>query len=255
MANSWPPCRARPSCNCLTGPVPLLVLPFPQCLTRLAREAEVHLQRFLARQPIFNSERAVYGYEPLYRSGPENYYDPTQADLASASTVDSILLFGIERLAPGCRSFINCTRDFLVRDFATMLPKDRVVIEILETIQMDRQVVECCRCLKQAGYAFALDDFQDRPDWKPMVALADFIKVDLLKTPAEDQLRLAGTYLPMKIRMRGESGNLRGFSPHPEMGIQLFSGLFLQPAGNAVARRHPFQQAELSAGTASRESR
>jgi EAL and modified HD-GYP domain-containing signal transduction protein len=69
------------------------------------------------------------------------------------------LLFGIERLAPGCRSFIK----LLVHDPATMLPKDRVVIEILETIQMDQQVVECCRCLKQAGYALALDDFQDRP--------------------------------------------------------------------------------------------
>jgi hypothetical protein len=72
---------------------------------------------------------------------------------------DSLLLFGIERLTPGCRSFINCTGDFLVRDFATMLPKDRVVIEILETIQLDRQVVECCRSLKQAGYTLALDDF------------------------------------------------------------------------------------------------
>jgi c-di-GMP-related signal transduction protein len=41
---------------------------------------------------------------------------------------------------PGCRSVINGSRDFLVRDFATMLPKDRVLIEILETIQMDWQV-------------------------------------------------------------------------------------------------------------------
>jgi c-di-GMP-related signal transduction protein len=100
---------------------------------RLAREGEAHLKRFLVRRPMFNSERAVYGYELLCRSGPENYYDAKQPDLASASTVDSILLFGIERLAPGCRSFINCTRDFLFRDFATLLPKDRVSIEILSS--------------------------------------------------------------------------------------------------------------------------
>lgn len=43
----------------------------------------------------------VYGYPLLFRSGPEYRYDALQADVASASTVDSILLYGTERLAPG----------------------------------------------------------------------------------------------------------------------------------------------------------
>jgi hypothetical protein len=43
----------------------------------------------------------------LFRSGPQNRYDALQADVASASTVDNILLFGIERLTPGCRAFLN----------------------------------------------------------------------------------------------------------------------------------------------------
>lgn len=162
------------------------------------------MQRFLARQPIFNSKRVVYGYELLFRSGPENRYDAFHADMASASTVDSILLFGIERLTAGCRSFLNCTRDFLIRDFATMLPRDRVVLEILETVPMDDEVHDACRRLKQSGYLLALDDFQERPDWKPLVAMADFIKVDLLATSPADQLRLAQTYLPMNIRMVAE---------------------------------------------------
>lgn len=162
------------------------------------------MQRFLARQPIFNSARAVYGYELLFRSGPENRYDGTAPDLASASTIDSILLFGMDRLTPGCRSFLNCTRDFLIHDFATMLPKDRVVLEILETVAMDDEVHDACRRLKQAGYLLALDDFEDRPDWKPLIAMADFIKVDLLRTPPADQLRLAHTYLPLNVQMLAE---------------------------------------------------
>jgi c-di-GMP-related signal transduction protein len=162
------------------------------------------VQRFLARQPIFNSARVVYGYELLFRSGPENRYDGTAPDLASASTVDSILLFGMDRLTAGCRSFLNCTRDFLLHDFATMLPTDRVVLEILETVAMDDGVRDACRRLKQAGYLLALDDFDDRPDWKPLIAMADFIKVDMLATSPADQLRLAQTYLPMNIRMLAE---------------------------------------------------
>jgi c-di-GMP-related signal transduction protein len=185
------------------------------------------VQRFLARQPIFNAARVVYGYELLFRSGPENRYDGTAPDKASASTIDSILLFGMDRLTPGCRSFLNCTRDFLIRDFATMLPKDRVVLEILETVAMDDEVRDACRRLKQAGYLLALDDFEDRPDWKPLVAMADFIKVDLLATPPADQLRLAQTYLPMNIHMLAEKvETYDDFNRTRAWGYNYFQGYF-----------------------------
>jgi|GEM_PF-2314157 hypothetical protein len=77
------------------------------------------VQKFLARQPIFNSQQAVYGYELLYRSGPTNSFGDAQPDHACASTLDSALLFGIDRLIPGCRAFVNCTRDSLLREFPT----------------------------------------------------------------------------------------------------------------------------------------
>lgn len=185
------------------------------------------MKRFLARQPIFNSERVVYGYELLYRSGAGNYYDAPSVDMASASTADNLLLFGIDRLTPSCRSFINCTRDFLVRDFATMLPKDRVVLEMLETIEIDDEVLAACRRLKQFGYLLALDDFLDRPEWQPMVALADFIKVDLLATSADDQLRLAQTYAPMKIRLLAEKvETYDDFHRTRQWGYTYFQGFF-----------------------------
>ncbi len=185
------------------------------------------MQRFLARQPIFHSARAVYGYELLFRSGPENRYDALQADVASASTVDNILLFGMERLTPGCRAILNCTRDFLIRDFASMLPKDRVVLEILETVPMDDEVHDACRRLKQAGYLLALDDFQERPDWRPLVAMADFIKVDLRATLPADQLRLAQKYLPMKIGMVTEKvETYNDFHRTRRWGYAYFQGYF-----------------------------
>jgi c-di-GMP-related signal transduction protein len=185
------------------------------------------VQRFLARQPIFNSARVVYGYELLFRSGPENRYDAAHADIASAATVDNILLFGMERLTPGCRAFLKCTRDFLIRDFATMLPKDRVVVEILESVPMDNEVHDACRRLKQAGYLLALDDFEDRPDWKPLVAMADFIKVDLLATSRADQLRMAQIYLPTNIRMLAEKvETYEDFHRAKECGYTYFQGYF-----------------------------
>jgi hypothetical protein len=76
------------------------VCPFPPSRNEAAAHSgkQKHVQRFLARQPIFNSARAMYGYELLFRSGPENRYDGTAPDLASASTIDRIVRFGMDRL-------------------------------------------------------------------------------------------------------------------------------------------------------------
>jgi hypothetical protein len=162
------------------------------------------VQRFLARQPIFDAQRAVYGYELLYRSGAENRFTGDAFEVAAASTLDGLLLFGIERLVPGCRAFINCTRDFLLHNIATMLPPDRVVVEILATVHIDDGLIAACRRLKYAGYLLALDDFQDNPAWQPLVNLADFIKVDLLATSRDEQLRMPRAFLSRKIELVAE---------------------------------------------------
>jgi EAL and modified HD-GYP domain-containing signal transduction protein len=162
------------------------------------------LQKFLARQPIFDSHRIVFGYELLFRSSIENFFPNAQPDVAAASTADNLFLFGAEELTHGRRAFINCTREFIVRDFPALLPKDRVVIEVLENEQIDEQLVDACRTLKRAGYLFALDDFRDTPEWQPLLPLTDFIKVDVLATPADEQFRLAKKFEKSGIRLVAE---------------------------------------------------
>jgi c-di-GMP-related signal transduction protein len=185
------------------------------------------VQRFLARQPIFDAQRAVYGYELLYRSGAENRFTGDAFEVAAASTLDGLLLFGIERLVPGCRAFINCTRDFLLHNIAIMLPPDRVVVEILETVHIDDELIAACRRLKYVGYLLALDDFQDNPAWQPLVNLADFIKVDLLATSHDEQLRMARAFLSRKIELVAEKVETNeDFRRCRDWGFSYFQGYF-----------------------------
>jgi c-di-GMP-related signal transduction protein len=44
----------------------------------------VFVEKFLARQPIFNSEKVVYGYELLFRCGPGTFFDGSHADAAAS---------------------------------------------------------------------------------------------------------------------------------------------------------------------------
>ena len=185
------------------------------------------MEKFLARQPIFNTQRIVYGYELLFRSGPENSYHSSQPDFAAASSTDSLLLFGIERFTDGRRAFINCTREFLIRDYPLLLPRDRIVVEVLETVRIDDEVIAACRRLKEAGYLIALDDFVDRPDWRPMIPFADFLKVDLSITSPEEQRRLVEFYHRSGIALLAERvETYDDFQRTLDWGYTFFQGFF-----------------------------
>lgn len=185
------------------------------------------MEKFIARQPVFDSQRVVYGYELLFRSGTGNFFPGLSVDLACASTADNLFLFGLERLTRGRRAFVNCSHEFLVRDYAAVLPKDRVVIEILENTEPDVEVVQACRRLKNAGFTIALDDFVGGARWGPLVDLADCIKVDFLATEPELQFRFCREYARRNIRMLAEKvETYADFDRAREYGYSLFQGYF-----------------------------
>jgi EAL and modified HD-GYP domain-containing signal transduction protein len=48
---------------------------------------------------------------------------------------------------------------------------------LLETIEPSQAVIDSCKKLKPAGYRIALDEFEDRPGYGPLINLADIIKI------------------------------------------------------------------------------
>lgn len=96
--------------------------------------------RYVARQPIFDREQKVFGYELLFRDGMENCFRGN-LDEASRSTLDSSLLMGLDVLCDGRRAFVNCTRDTLIKSLVTLLPSTSTVVEILETVPADPDVI------------------------------------------------------------------------------------------------------------------
>jgi c-di-GMP-related signal transduction protein len=142
---------------------------------------------FVARQPIFDRTKSVYGYELLFRSGFENYYKALDPDRATVDVIsNSFFVIGFDQLTDGRRAFINFTRNLLVQGVAALLPKDQVTVEILEDVEPDETVLEACQGLKQAGFSVAIDDFVSEHEGSPLIQYADIVKVDFMQTaPAE----------------------------------------------------------------------
>src|SRR5216683_2426144 len=183
--------------------------------------------KYLARQPILNRARELFAYELLFRNGIQNSCDGMDLEFASASVLDTSFLIGFEKITAGHPMFINCPRDFLLRDYVSLFPPKSVVIEILENIKPDQDVVEACRRLRQAGYSIALDDFVDSPDWAPLVALADIIKVDFRLTDRKEQAAIVSRYAGRKIRMLAEKVEAQvEYAAGMQMGYSLFQGYF-----------------------------
>jgi len=183
--------------------------------------------KYLARQPILNRSRELFAYELLFRNGLQNSCEGIDLELASTSVLDTSFLIGFEKITAGRRMFINCPRDFLLRDYASLFTPQSVVIEILETIRPDQEVIEACRRLKQAGYTLALDDFVDSPAWAPLVELADIIKIDFQLTDRNEQRDIVSRYAGKKIRMLAEKVETQEeFTAGMQMGYTLFQGYF-----------------------------
>ena len=182
--------------------------------------------RFIARQPIFDSRLKVFAYELLFRSGPENFFRPGLAR-ADDVIVNSTMLLDMQQLVGNTLAFINVDAAALMREAPRLLSPGKVVIEILETIQPDDKVVAACRALAADHYVLALDDFIDEPKWQPLVPMVRYLKVDFRRANHELRRAIAQRYLPLGIRMLAEKVETENeLQEARNLGYTYFQGYF-----------------------------
>lgn len=183
---------------------------------------------FIARQPIFDRELDVVGYELLFRGANQNVAIISDHDEATSTVVmNAFTEIGLDNVVGDRDAWINVSRDFLLGGLARALPRGRVVLELLEDQQVDDALVEALEDHRARGYAIALDDFTGSDELVPALEHVDIVKVDLLgRDPAavaEDVNRLTRhdvTLLAEKVETREE------YERCLELGFDLFQGYF-----------------------------
>lgn len=187
--------------------------------------------RFVARQPVFDRNMRVFGYELLFRRTVEDETAKiaNDGDQVSRQMVDTTLVVGLDTLCDGGRAFINCTRDTLTSGVLDLLPPQFVVAEVLEDVPHDEEVVAACRQLGEKGFLIALDDVVSLDDHSELSPFAHFIKVDFRLTTAEQRQQLADRYASQGVALLAEK--VETYEEHIEaqkMGFQYFQGFFFQ---------------------------
>lgn len=144
---------------------------------------------FVGRQPILDREGQLFGYELLFRSGNVDHAVVGDDRAASAAVIDHVLSdLGISAALGAHRGFINVDASLLMSDAVKLLPRDSIVLEILETVAIDDALIQRVKALRAAGFTLALDDISTLDeDRRALLRHVDIAKVDL---PGMDNYRL-----------------------------------------------------------------
>lgn len=183
---------------------------------------------FLARQPIYDNNKGVMGYELLYRDNEVNQATFEDAELASCETIlNACMHIGIENIVGSSLAFINLPREFIVNEDLTPMFNEHVVLEVLEDIQPDEEVIAGLKRLKSEGYQIALDDFVYSEELTPLIELADYIKLQVNTMSADEIKRifeLLSQYPVKFIAEKVETHEIYQFCN--DLGFEYFQGFF-----------------------------
>jgi EAL and modified HD-GYP domain-containing signal transduction protein len=179
----------------------------------------------LGRQPIIDKDREVFGYELLYRG--EGGVAGAAGNVATSRVlVDSLINIGFDSIVGDYPAFINATGELLVGDEIELLPRERVVFEILETTRPGKNLGRRLAQLAKKGFRFALDDFVYDPSWDPILEHVAFVKLDVLAEPIASRKQLERLRRPGIQLVAEKVETYEEFLHCLELGFDLFQGYF-----------------------------
>ncbi len=182
---------------------------------------------YVARQPIFDRNMNVFGYELLYRRSMNNFYEGIDDNQTTAELINNAFLtMHLHELTGGGKAFINFSKDMLIKEIPFLLPVELTVVEVLERVDIDGDVIEACRKLREKGYIIALDDFVFNESYLPLLDIAHIIKIEFPVVEYDVQRELIKKY-KSKIRFLAEKVETREeYQIAYDMGYDYFQGYF-----------------------------
>jgi len=184
---------------------------------------------YLGRQSILDRNQDLYAFELLFRSSTHNAAQVTDGTLATATVIQNMLNeFGLDSVLGPFKGFINLDAAMIMSDMIELLPKDRVVLEVLETVEIDQHILERLEHLKASGFTLALDDVVSLPpQFTRLLAVIDIVKIDIQQVGMATLPYLVQSLKPWPARLLAEKVDDRTQADACRaMGFDLFQGYF-----------------------------
>ena len=189
----------------------------------------------IARQPIVDQHRAVYGYE---------LFDRSTASASHTAASDAALLFnalsyaGTEALVGKKTVFINCTHESLAGGHLELIHPEKVVLEVPPLADSATQEeidgrVPVLESLRTRGFRLAFNQHALRRAYANWMPLASYIKLDMQAFKPElaaPLVKFAGNYAKATL-VAEKVETPEQFKMMSDLGVKLFQGFwFAKPS-------------------------
>jgi c-di-GMP phosphodiesterase len=200
----------------------------------------------VARQPILDLHGRVHAYHLIFRRGSELDGNGESVFRRMAETA---AFFGLQRpselkkLTGRMTAFVNCPVKDLTDQLAQTLPATLTVLEIPSSPEISPDLIAACQQLKILGFRFALNDFRWQPQCKPLLELADYIKVDFVASPSDERRKLFEQMHGKPVAIVAQSVDTQAnYRRAREEGFVFFQGYYFCQPVPIRNRRPPVNQ-------------
>jgi EAL and modified HD-GYP domain-containing signal transduction protein len=181
----------------------------------------------VARQPIFNRDLEVVGYELLFRGEDTSAVIASPEGATASVVLNAFTEIGLERIVGDRRAWINVSREFILSGLAQTVPSGHVRLELLEDQLLDDELILALADLSAAGYRLALDDFEYSDAAEPLLELVDVVKLDVLALGRQGMEKHAALLQSHGVTLLAEKVETQDdYAFCVELGCELFQGYF-----------------------------
>jgi c-di-GMP-related signal transduction protein len=203
------------------------------------------MEVFVARHPVFDEKKDVFGYELEFRSGFEAYYQALEAE---RDTVDLMAFVNYGELVGGKKGFINFPRNLLAIHFPILFARDSVVAGISCQSETDEAVLSRCGELRDLGYTLAVNDLTPDQLDNPLLKLMHLAEIDFARLSPDDRAAICRRAAERGIKTVARGvGTVEEFDDAVAAGYAYFHGEFfakpvVKPGRQLAANKLTYMQ-------------
>lgn len=136
------------------------------------------MDRCVVRQAIKDvKEERIIGYELLFQGGKDSLYNNNEN--SAADTISNFLLSNSAKIINDKPMFVTFTPSLLLRNTPKMFGKEKIVIQIEDTVIIHPLAMPIIKRYCDNGYQFAINDFQFSPKYFSMLDYAAYVRISM----------------------------------------------------------------------------
>src|SRR5262249_28264098 len=167
---------------------------------------------------------------------------------ATAAVLAHAAQLGMERTVGDALGFVNVDADAIMSDIFGFLPREKMILEVVETMEPTPPVLARMSELVSQGYRFSLDDVKaESPHVAAMLPMVEYVKLSMRDMPLDRLMRIAPRFKQDGKKLVAEKVETRDeFKNCLDLGFDYFQGYyFAKPVIMSGKKLSPSQMAVM----------